>query len=116
MVFYVDNILILYLKEYKKNGLWVIERILEVYKIYDEGDILWFLGIRVVKNRIAKKVYFVYNLYIDKIVKRFDLVNETIRFPSILILATRFKKFEGVIIKVQVKAYQERMGLLLYMA
>lgn len=39
----------------------------------------WFLGIKVIKDREARKIYLFYDLYIEKIVARFGLVNNAWR-------------------------------------
>ena len=43
------------------------------YEIRSLGELSWFLGIRVVRDRAAKKVWLCQDSYIDKITTRFHL-------------------------------------------
>ena len=105
MLFYIDDILVLYDKKDEKRVREVIDRMLEVYKIRDEGDVEWFLGIKVIRDREARKISLVYNAYIEKIAKRYNLVYLYTRFPSTLLLGIKIGKFKGTTIKVGIKAF-----------
>jgi hypothetical protein len=54
----------------------------------------------------------VHDLYIEKVCKRYDLVNEHTRFPKIPLPYIGLKRYEGKTPRAQVKAYQERVGSL----
>jgi hypothetical protein len=56
----------------------------------------------------------VHNTYIEKIAKRFDLLNG--KCPSTPLPFFELKKNEGQAIKEQIKQYQQRVGLVLYTA
>ena len=69
---------------------------------------------RVVRDRAARKLWLVYDTYIEKITKRFDLLDR--KCPSILLSFFELKKNEGQASKEQIKQYQERVGSVLYIA
>ena len=51
VIFYVDDILLLYRKEDIEKASEFKRRLAKKYEIRDEGDIKWFLGIRVIRDR-----------------------------------------------------------------
>jgi hypothetical protein len=114
VLFYVDDILVLYHKDHEGDGKRIIEGITGKYEARMEGDVEWYLGIRVKRDRQAKKVWLVHDLYIEKVCKRYDLVNEHTRFPKIPLPCTGLERYEGKAPRAQVKAYQERVGSLVY--
>jgi hypothetical protein len=112
--FYVGDILVLYHRDHEGEGKRVIEGITGKYEARLEGDVEWYLGIRVKRDRQARKVWLVHDMYIEKVCKRYDLVNEHTRFPKIPFPCTGLEKYEGKTPRRQVKAYQERVGSLVY--
>jgi len=114
VLFYVDDILVLYHKDHEGEGKRIIEGITGKYEARMEGDVEWYLGIRVKRDRQARKVWLVHDLYIEKVCKRYDLVNEHTRFPKIPLPCTGLERYEGKAPRAQVKAYQERVGSLVY--
>lgn len=50
----------------------------------------WYLSIRVIKNKVVKKLYFMHNTYIKKITKRFQLNNPI--YLATFLLITKFRK------------------------
>jgi hypothetical protein len=116
VLFYVDDILVLYPKDAETEGKRIIEGITKRYKAREEGDIQWFLGIRVERNRHARRGWLVHDSYIEKAIKRFNLVKPGTKFPATPLPATGLEKFTGQATKVLIKAYQERVGTFLYIA
>ena len=57
ILFYIDDILTLYRKEYKEKAAQLIQQISSRYKIREEGDIKQFLVIQVIQDRTACKIY-----------------------------------------------------------
>jgi len=114
LLFFVDDILVLYHRSQKAIGKHVIEGIMKKYEAQHEGDIEWYLGIRVVRDRTERKAWLVHDSYIEKVCKRYNLVHEHTRFPKIPLPCTGLEKFEGQATKAQIKAYQEKVGSLVY--
>jgi hypothetical protein len=71
VLFYMNDILCLYHKNNTLDANEII-RVLKIkYKIKDEGDVKWFLGIRIIRNKEARKVFFLHDAYIKKIAAKF---------------------------------------------
>jgi hypothetical protein len=51
LLFHVDDILMVSRKDYAEQALAVRKALIARYKIKDLGELNWFLGIRVIRNR-----------------------------------------------------------------
>ncbi|KAM4067341.1 reverse transcriptase (RNA-dependent DNA polymerase) [Hirsutella rhossiliensis] len=65
--FFVDDISILYRKKNEDNVNHLITQLQSHYELTDQGEVSWFLGIRVIRDRDARKVWLCQDSYIDKI-------------------------------------------------
>jgi hypothetical protein len=74
----------------------------------------WFLGVRVVRDRAAKKLWLVHDTYIEKITRRFGLFNR--KCLSTLLPGYKLEKNKGQASKAQIKDYQRRVKSVLYTA
>lgn len=71
VIFFVDNILVLYYKNNSKKAEECIKSLYKAYNFYDIPKFEYFLSIRVLKNKLARRISFVYDTYIEKIAKKF---------------------------------------------
>ncbi|OWT42260.1 hypothetical protein VFPPC_18595 [Pochonia chlamydosporia 170] len=61
-------------------------------------------------------MYLCQDAYIDKIARKFKLCDSKLRVPSIPITTIPLVKHEGQASQEEIKAYQERVGSLMYIA
>jgi hypothetical protein len=115
VLFYVDDILVMYHKDDAKKGTEMIAAIKSAYEVDDRGAAEWFLGIRIVRDRKLRTISLVHDSYIEKITAKFNLAN-TARFPDTPLSTTTLVKSSGSATKQEIKAYQERIGSILYTA
>jgi hypothetical protein len=106
--FYMDNIVALcrkkhlhYLDEFEKN-------LRAEYEIRALGELNWFLGVRIVRDRKACKVWLCQDSYIDKIVAKFYLEHH--KLVSTPLPLNNLPSHEGVATAQQVYAYQQRVS------
>jgi hypothetical protein len=104
----------MYYKDNIKLTKAITKGLYQVYKLRPLCDVKWFLGVRVVRDRATRKLWLVYNTYIEKIARRFDLLNG--KCPSTPLLGYKLEKNKGQAFKAQIKDYQRRVGLVLYTA
>ena len=52
-----------------------MQELYKAYKLYDIKKFEYFLSIRVLRDRLARKITLVYNTYIKKIAKKFSSDN-----------------------------------------
>jgi len=78
----------------------------------DIGELNWFLGIRILRNRTERKIWLCQDSYIEKIAKTFHLENTK---PARTPMATEeLVPYEGKASPQEVYAYQRKVGSLLY--
>jgi transposase InsO family protein len=114
ILFYVDDILLIYHKDYEQETHKIWDKVKEKYEIQDQGPVEWFLGVRVIRNRQDRTITLVHDTYIDKITKKFDLGDGS--FPPTPLPSEELIKNTGEATKQRIKSYQERVGSVLYTA
>ncbi|KAM4061919.1 reverse transcriptase (RNA-dependent DNA polymerase) [Hirsutella rhossiliensis] len=112
---YVDDILILNPRQEKKAVNDLVQHLQSKYDLREE-EFKWYLGIRAVRDRPNRKVYLCQDAYIEKIARKFKLSDLKLRVPSIPIATIPLVKYNGQATKEEIKAYQERVGSLMYIA
>jgi hypothetical protein len=113
--FYVNDILCLYYRNNILNANEIIRAFKTKYEIKNEKDVKWFLGIRIIRDKKARKISFLHDAYIKKIAAKFQVNNNSyIAFTSMFIIP--LSKFLGTASKSDIKRYQELIGFLLYTA
>lgn len=70
--FYVDDILLACLPRKISHLEKLEEKLIGMYDMKRLGDIRWFLGIRVIRDRPKKKIWQIQDAYIEKIADRFS--------------------------------------------
>lgn len=75
ILYYVDDIAFLTSKENRPELDKLKRRLHEHMDVRDCGELQWFLGIRILRDREQRKLWLVQDSYIDRIVHRFGLEN-----------------------------------------
>jgi hypothetical protein len=114
VVFYVDDVQVLYHKKNQKEAQEVIDGLKSAYEIRDLGDVEWFLGVRIVRDRAARKLWLLYDTYLQKVAQKFNLANG--KCPSTPLPFYDLVKNTGTALLETVKEYQEKVGSVLYTA
>jgi hypothetical protein len=81
----------------------------------DEGEIRWFLGIRILRDRTTRRLWLSQCSYVEKIAYKYDLATEAAA-PAIPIPVTAFVRNPGQASRGFIKIYQEKVGSILYVA
>jgi hypothetical protein len=115
LVFYVDDILVMYHKENTGRANEVIAGLNEPYDLKVAGDISWFLGIKVTRDRAARKITLTHDSYIEKITTKYDQAGNA-HIPAIPLPVGDLVKSAKQASKQEIKRYQERIGSILYTA
>ena len=113
VLFYVDDVLILNHRDDQEKADSLIHDLGRKYELRDLGDVEWFLGVRVIRDRVAQKIWLVHDTYIEKIAKKFGL--DTWKCPSTPLPGLQLVKSEGdPAPSSRIKEFQEKVGSLLY--
>ena len=73
LLFYVDDILMVSRKDCAQQAASIRNALLARYELKDLGELNWFLGIRVIRNRDQGKLWICQDSYIEKITNRYNL-------------------------------------------
>ena len=69
--FFVDDIVLLYRARHQDAADEFIVKLKSQYEMKDLGELKWFLGIRVLRDRAARKLWLCQDSYIEKIVNQY---------------------------------------------
>jgi hypothetical protein len=114
--FYVDDLIIIFDKQYKKEYEVLRDRLQTKYEFRDLGDLSWFLNLRITRDRPKRRLFMTMDAYIDKIIREFDLENAPRVYTPLSLDASKFVPFDGRATPEQIHSYQSRIGHLIYPA
>jgi len=114
VLFYVDDVQVLYHKRDQKAADEFVAGLKRAYELREMGPVEWFLGVRIIRDRAAKKLWLVHDTYIEKIARKFNQADG--KCPSTPLPAGELRKHEGQATRAQIKEYQEKVGSVLYTA
>jgi hypothetical protein len=115
LLFYVDDILLAYHNDDRAAAELLMSSLMSKYRIEDHGAAEWFLGVRIIRDRADRTITLAHDAYIDKLATKFGVVEKG-SFPSVPFSAEELLKYDGEASKREVKAFQERVGSILYTA
>lgn len=115
-LFYVDDIILIYIENNKSTAEKLIEKIMRIYQTKPLGQINHFLGTRVVRDEEKRKIWLVQDCCINSIAKEFNVNINNTNVPS-----TPFPTFQLTINDSKATAkeiyhYQKRVVKLSYAA
>jgi len=116
VIFYVDDIQFLYHKKDETFANELIDKLKQIYKLRDLGDVEFFLGVRVLRSRATRKLWLVHDSYIDKITTRFKLNTSNQKCPTTPLPYGTLEKSDSQATSSKVTEYQEKVGSVLYTA
>ena len=71
--YYVDDTVFCYHKSIEGQALKAIEHLCSIYTMKSLGEIEWFLGIRVIRDRSNRLLWLSQEAYIDKMANKFGV-------------------------------------------
>jgi hypothetical protein len=100
----MNDILCLYHKNNTSDANEIIQALKTKYEIKNEGGVKWFLSIRVIRDKKARKVFLLHDAYIKKIAAKFQINNNSyIAFIPMSIIP--LSKSLGIALKSDIKRY-----------
>jgi transposase InsO family protein len=112
LIFFIDDIIILSHKENASRVTEFKKRLMESFDIKDLGELKWFLGIRVIRDRPNRKLWLCQDSYIEKIANRFNLVVD--KFPKTPMTTDLLHKNPDTATAQVIHSFQQKVGSLLY--
>jgi hypothetical protein len=114
--FYVDDIAVLY---HPSNRSFYDEfrtEFLKAFKMREMGELKWFLGIRVIRDRKARKIWLCQDAYITKLCNRFRRPGSSAYRPKTPMTAPPPDPYTGDATAEQILQYSQLVGSLTYPA
>ncbi|CCE34838.1 uncharacterized protein CPUR_08777 [Claviceps purpurea 20.1] len=115
LIFFVDDILVAYHRDNKDAADRIIAGLKKAFELDDRGEARFFLGIEIIRDRPNRTIYLSHEAYINKLGEKFNQV-ERATFPAIPIPVIEYRKSDIGTDKATIKAYQEKIGSILYTA
>ena len=116
VLFYVDDIIVTYHDRDVMKANEFEKKLMDTYQTRPLGEINYFLGIRVVRDEVLRKVWLVQDAYMDSIVDEFKVKIDQKGIPSTPLPATRLCRNSGQATDREIHRYQMREGKLNYPA
>jgi hypothetical protein len=115
VLFNVDDIIVVNKKdpEARKEAQRFKQALEGRYELHHLGEVRWSLGIRVIRDRTARKLWLCQDSYIDKMAARYHL-NDQIRSPKTPMACSELVPREDQATPAQIHHYQQKVGSILY--
>jgi hypothetical protein len=110
--FFVDDTMILFHRENRQQVITFKDSLLESFDIKEVGEVKWFLGVRVIRDRPNRKLWLCQDSYINKITNHFNL--QFMRPPKTPMTTDSLTQNQGKASPQKVHLYQQKVGSLLY--
>lgn len=115
VMFYVDDIIMLYRSENAQYAADIRHKIEAKYEVRQMGDLEWFLNIRIIRDRANRKLWLCQDSYIDKIAARFHLQDQRApKTPLPFNLDSCAEPYAGTASSQEIFKYQQLVGSALY--
>ena len=113
--YYVDDTVFCYHKSIDDQALKAIEHLCSIYTMKSLGEIEWFLGIRVIRDRSKRLLWLSQEAYIDKMANKFDVQLDK-KLPDTPMISTQYTVSENKASHQSIHLYQQRIGTALFAA
>jgi hypothetical protein len=112
LLFYVDDILMVSRKDRASQALRIRNALLARYELKELGELKWYLGIRIIRDRTQGKLWMCQDSYIEKIAHRYHL--EFRKHPSTPMTIEPMLPNSQQATHQQILAYQGKTGSINY--
>lgn len=109
VLFYVDDIIVLYAPRHAEHFKELKRGLTASYKVRSLGELKWFLGIRIIRDREFRQLWLCQDAYIDKIAATFNLSDASQRLPTPLSSEDWCRTLRRLHPR-QIHAYQQLVG------
>ena len=109
LFFFVDDIAVIYDRRHIQKVEEFQYRFFQAYEMRYLGEIQWFLGIRIARDRKSRRLSLCQDSYINKLISKFH-VKTTYKAPGAPLSIEEFRKNPEQASAEQILAYQQRIG------
>lgn len=113
--FYVDDVCILSRKEDKEEAEEFRKKLLSTYEFQEIGELKYFLGIRVLRDREKRKIWLCQDAYVQKLVDTFKLQHGP-KLPKTPMAVEPLLAYRDTATPESIHLYQKKIGFINYAA
>jgi hypothetical protein len=113
--FFVDDIVLLHRPRYKDAADKFVTKVKARFDMKDLGELKWFLGIRVLRDRAARKLWLCQDAYIERIVHQYNIKKDD-HFKGSLFPTNELQPREDQAPEDLTHYYQQKVGSVNYTA
>lgn len=113
--FFVDDIVLLHRTKHQSAAEEFIVKLCTRYEMKDLGELKWFLGIRVLRDRPTRKLWLCQDSYIEKITNQYGIA-QCDHFRGNLFPSNELQPREDQATPNQIHRYQQKVGSVNYLA
>ncbi|KAM4057712.1 reverse transcriptase (RNA-dependent DNA polymerase) [Hirsutella rhossiliensis] len=108
---FVDDIVMMYPKRQKQDWEELHKAITKKYTVTHMGELRWFLGIEIIRDRDLKKIWLSQASYISKTAKKYHILdNNILREPKIPLTTEELVPYEKQASKEEIHEYLSLIG------
>ena len=107
LFFYINDIIAMCFLKYLTRLFCFKAKLNKLFEIYSIEDINWFLGIWVLRDRPARKIWLIQDSYINKIIQKFNCVVD--KSPKISIQMIDLLYYKLIVIPNQILIYVQKI-------
>ena len=111
--FYVDDFIFAYPRRIREKAMRLVDKLKGRYRLTGGGELQWFLGLEIIRDRKAGIIYLCQSSYIDKIS---SLIDKEPRSSNTLMGVVELLLYELIATKDGIHRYQRKTGSILYSA
>ena len=110
LFFFVDDIVILFDQQHTKQVDDFQARFFDAYKMRYLGELEWFLGIRITRDRETRRLWLCQDSYIDKLTAKFNVSFDRKAPGASLLYGKELTKLSAQATPQEIYAYQQRIS------
>jgi hypothetical protein len=114
--FYVDDIVVLVQTSHLLHHAQFVQELKKEYEIRSLGELRWFLGIRVLRNKPNKRIYLVQDSFINKVASKFEIESYSNRGTGAPLAKDYLEASTEPQNDCRTSMYQQLVGLLAYIS
>jgi hypothetical protein len=113
--FFVDDIVVAVASKNKDAYHQFDQQLRATYDVRFLGELKWFLGVRVIRDRSQKKIWLMQDSFIDKVAAKYNIAHVS-KYPAVPLVDSNIGPSTEEPDEKRTKLYQELVGLLAYIS
>ncbi|KAI0992677.1 hypothetical protein K3495_g15508, partial [Podosphaera aphanis] len=109
LIFYVDDIMVSFYQVDTDKADQFDLALSQAFEVRRMPDDSYFLGIRIVRERITKRLWLSQDMYIESLKKSFNVTDQE-KSPKTPLPAASLLPYQGTATQAQIKGYQQKVG------